>query len=792
MISNRIFKRSFLSAILIFRLAAACFAQDPHTIRLRNDSLLVEIHPGSFALSFIDREGIRYPVSAGRQKEQAGNIQSDALHAQWDLAGTGNSVRIDLKNDYLEVTIRASEASVFTWPEILPATPAGASSRTGVSSGPDAFTIPLHEGKYIPARDPQWVDYLSHHGPYSGLQDFSMQFFAADFGRRSVLYIIENSFNNELEFNNRGGALGLRFRHEFPATVKYKQYGFRIYLTRNNTVTIAKTYRNYILEKGRFTTLEEKAAKNPNIRKLYGAPFIYIWNSAFLGSDDVTDWSAFREYLVKESGAVTDNPTKYILGLFKTGQWGQEFLKQWNDFAKGPWIIHYHRDLFAKALDEAMHSLEFANGEVWKGLSLDEESRQLINDAGHLTVSASYRLNELLLYRAYSRFLRPISDWGGAPLSLLDELKSAGIKNAWLGMSDDWVQGEVHLDFVRKARDMGYLIGPYDSYHSMHVPGKEKWLTAKFDDTTLYQRAYVMKKNGQPSTGFLGLGRHLNPMLVFPAVEDRLRKIMKATDGQFNSWFIDCDATGEFFDDYTPGRMTNQQQDLEARLQRMAWIRDTYNLVIGSEDGNDFASQTLAFGHGMVTPVVEWNDPDLRTNKQSPYFLGGYFSNSGGIPPRYVKQVPVKKKYQYIYFDNRFNVPLFQLVYNNSEITTHHWEWGSLKAPGEIINTELKEILYNVPPLYHLDKKYWALFKDEISKQIRVFSTTHPIAIRQEMTDFSWISQDRMVQMTRFGNVLEIVANFGPQPFTYSGKVIPEHGLLIHHLDTGAYAVYKP
>ena len=42
----------------------------------------------------------------------------------------------------------------------------------------------------------------------------------------------------------------------------------------------------------------------------------------------------------------------------------------------------------------------------------------------------------------------------------------------------------------------------------------------------------------------------------------------------FNSWFIDCDATGEIYDDYTPSHITTQEEDLAARLERMSYIRD--------------------------------------------------------------------------------------------------------------------------------------------------------------------------------------------------------------------------
>lgn len=41
---------------------------------------------------------------------------------------------------------------------------------------------------------------------------------------------------------------------------------------------------------------------------------------------------------------------------------------------------------------------------------------------------------------------------------------------------------------------------------------------------------------------------------------------------KYNSWFIDCDATGEIYDDYSAKHITTQEQDLKARLQRMDYI----------------------------------------------------------------------------------------------------------------------------------------------------------------------------------------------------------------------------
>lgn len=54
-------------------------------------------------------------------------------------------------------------------------------------------------------------------------------------------------------------------------------------------------------------------------------------------------------------------------------------------------------------------------------------------------------------------------------------------------------------------------------------------------------------------------------------------------------------------------------------------------MVVGSEGGNDFASSTIAFAHGIETPVIKWDDEDMRKNKTSPYYVGGYYSPNQNV-----------------------------------------------------------------------------------------------------------------------------------------------------------------
>lgn len=58
------------------------------------------------------------------------------------------------------------------------------------------------------------------------------------------------------------------------------------------------------------------------------------------------------------------------------------------------------------------------------------------------------------------------------------------------------------------------------------------------------------------------------------------------------------------------------------------------------------------------------------------------------------------------------------------------------------------------------------------------------------MTDFKFISEDRLVQMTEYGEDLKVVANFSQKDVKYKDEVIKANSLVIY--DDNNKIVYKP
>ena len=118
------------------------------------------------------------------------------------------------------------------------------------------------------------------------MEQLSMPFWISSDGEYCILYIMENPYRTQMNFSAQP-ELGFSVSHEYPEIDEEKTNSYRIYITEEDPVSCAKIYRNYVKEKGQFVTLAQKAEQNPNIEKLYGAPFVYLWGENVISSEDV-------------------------------------------------------------------------------------------------------------------------------------------------------------------------------------------------------------------------------------------------------------------------------------------------------------------------------------------------------------------------------------------------------------------------------------------------------------------------------------------------------------------------
>ncbi len=638
-----------------------------------------------------------------------------------------------------------------------------------ISKGVENFILPIYQGKRIPTKDKKFKSYFLSRGDEIFSENFSMAFIACEYKYFNSMIIVNNIFNNIFNFTNEKGNMQFNLTHSFPIMQKPKTISFIIYILPKNINAITNTYKKLLLKHKEFKTLEEKAKENPNVKKLYGASHFYLWGLGVICSENVKNPKGLYQAFKKDLKSKKDNIAKKIYIKLKNYDEKSEFIKN----LKAKKFYSYNANVLIK------------------GINYSLEQKDLLTYSKYSSDSQKVAKNKKVFYNRYKKYLNPLNSFGdGMSNYILNALKKNNINRAWFGVDDTNLVID-NPNVVANANKMGYLIGVYDSYHTIVKPGVKAWATVEFNNQEIYDNDTITDKNGKKIKGFKQTGRKLNPCTTLPLIKKRIDKIL-SNHLKLNSWFLDVDATGEFHNDYTPSRMTTQKDDMNARIAKMKYISNHYHMVLGSENGMGFSSRYIDFAQGMMRPLFGWRDKDLRKNKSSKYYLGRYYSPTGGVPAVFEKKVPLKKIYDYIYFNSKFTLPLYQLVYNNSIITTHHWTMGSLKFKGQRKNNSLMEISYNIPPLYHLDRRVWRRDKKYIIPHAVFFSKWHRILVKLPMSNFKYLSSDHTLQETDFGAKYTIITNYSNLDKIYKGEKIKKKSLIIFNNETKKQERYSP
>lgn len=727
---------------------APAHARAAHT--LSADGFSAEIDPATLhVVCTIEQEGRSAVVS----RPQPGLPEPTGIEASGDtLAWTMQDVRILARvvDHGLTLTFTSESRCTIVFP-MLGRDP---------SNDPDLreWVLPIHEGHLIPDDDADWAEHLAQQSPTNTLEGLSVPFLGLrEADGHTLTWVLQDPVNNTLRYTGDGAAqpIGLSITHAFNPVMDDTRYRVRFVFTGDNPIAPALAYRAYLFEHGLLRTLADKIEANPRVDRLRGALHAYVWDDGLISAHDLRQAKPIAALLhnAAEQDRGDSGPARLWSLLDEAGRDAVEQL------VAEDWPSMYLKRELASALSRVMA------GEDGEAMSPGE------------------------VYAVLQDHVQPTDTWGdGISIGMVDALQEAGIERAVLLASDLGPSAsKPHVSAY--ADTVGYLFGPYDSYHSIHppsMPADQTWETAQFDQA-LWELGGIQHEDGSYSAGFKQRGRHLSPIAARPYVEARVAGLLERAP--HTAWFVDCDAFGQLFDDYTPGRMCSKFDDMRERLSRMRWMSDAHGLVVGSEGGSAYAADAVHYAHGMMTPVIGWGDPRL-TERDSTYYLGGWWPTNG--PAVFVKQVPLAPGYEKVHYDPRYRVPLYQAALHDCVVATHHWGYHSFKFSDQVQTVALTEQLYNVPPLVHLNLEQWALHGQAISERMHFFAPIHRAGSLLPMTSFRWLDEKRLVQQTTLGERYTITVNFGESPFDLEGESIPPRTAVCHDRDTGEVTRYTP
>lgn len=709
--------------------------------RIETDTLKIDWHEGDETL----------PISAAVADQTTADLERSQQAASWNWPEAETDVEAHLDDCVLRLALAAKRVGSLAWYE-LP------------SQSADTLLLPFSEGMRVPTDDPRWIRFLR--GRRSGsdttwdlkLPLWTMQ--GTGGAGRFVHVVVDNPHSNQMFFDEAEGRLALRAVHQFtelnqqePMQVSYSVGG--------HSLSGAIRYRRERAARGEAEPLDVKAEHRPDVLKLIGAPHVNLHGSGILHVDDVADWKGLqRWYFASALAKQTREPGAAEL----------------EELRGGPLEMQYLRWLLVSAIDDGLRRL------LVNEFTLDD-SRYVEGQ-----FRAAQRRREWLAKEA-GEYLHDSGSWGqGLSQQHVATLQAAGLDRLWLAVSD-WQAAFYQPDVVDRAKKLGWLVATYDSYNTGIDPStNESWTTAHFPAAVRDGCAYV-RADGSRVKGFKQLGVYMNPRCLRQVSRHRIAEVLRW--GRFNSLFLDADATGSVRED-RPSRLASppvdnpwfagredmtEPQVAEAFNARLGWAAK--KAVVGSEDGNAVTTRGLSLAHGMESVLFGWGDDDMRTDRSSPYFVGGWYPPHR--PENHFRRVPVKEPYKTLLFAPEFRVPLYQAVFHHEVVNSHHWEMDNLKLEDVGPWRDLQGMLYVTAPMVHLSRSD---VRSERADRIRAirhyrdgYGPLHEALWDKTLERFEWLDDAGRVQRTRFSDGSTLVANFRDEPVEVDGQTIPAKSL---------------
>ena len=245
----------------------------PATITLTNSFLQVSINTSNASLRVLDRrtgQSFDQTPGAGDVVLTGAIVKSDQLQLSLLRTATGQQMTgtVRLEAATPEFTFELSAGGEL--PEALPF-PHPFASHPG-----EYLVVPMNEGISYPVEDKSIEPFnLVAYGGHG----ICMAFWGVTDGERGHMAIIETPDDASIRMARQNGLLTIAPQWD----AQHGQFGYArrlryVFFDHGGHVAMAKRYRAYAQKIGRFKTLEQKRAENPNVDLLVGAVNVWCWD----------------------------------------------------------------------------------------------------------------------------------------------------------------------------------------------------------------------------------------------------------------------------------------------------------------------------------------------------------------------------------------------------------------------------------------------------------------------------------------------------------------------------------
>ncbi len=211
--------------------------------------------------------------------------------------------------------------------------------------------------------------------------------------------------------------------------------------------------------------------------------------------------------------------------------------------------------------------------------------------------------------------------------------------------------------------------------------------------------------------------------------------------------FLDVTGTGTT-ECWHPDHPLTRTESKKARQDLLGLLGREFNLVCGTEDGNEFYVPTCDYFEGVMS-YHSGRVPDAGRNM-------------------WVLLDKVPEKIETIQINEKYRIPLWELVFHDCVVSYWYWGDSNNKIPTIWWKKDLFNIITGTPPLYLFDRTAWTQYRDQFVDSYRSIQKAVEKTVRSVMIDHKYLSSDRSIQQTVFNNGTIITVNFGDSDWKMS------------------------
>lgn len=353
--------------------------------------------------------------------------------------------------------------------------------------------------------------------------------------------------------------------------------------------------------------------------------------------------------------------------------------------------------------------------------------------------------------------------WDGNKLEFCKLAKSYGIDKLL-------INGQFNANDMKKAADMGYLLGRYDVYTDIYN-NKE---TISAGSAPLPGHA-VQKADGSIMKAWTTFDGSRTSWKRCTALIPQAARICMPPDlakYPYQARFLDVTTSEGLYECYNPDhpmtRSDKRRYSEEVSHYMANWQTGYLNLVTGGEHGKWWCAKDMHYVEGMQSgghanyswPAGHLKRPQTKTDDP----------RNPGKPTN-----AFTTRYEVYGVGPKYRVPLWDLVFHDCITTT--WYWGDstdflIKAAPEITpRKDAFNVLHASMPMYWINKEgLWMNDRNAFLRSYFHATKVHEAIGMEEMTAHYFLNSDRTVQMTSFADGTDIIVNMDPIPQTVTLK----------------------